>query len=117
MANPTYAELLEEARELGRLDGALAAALEVPVTGPPTAERCLGRTPAEFARLLWEGRPGDPPTGLEVNAPLWYATGFVAGLAVEPTRHCGAWTGHGPADPPRGQGRVVHRWADAAPAD
>ena len=109
MANPTYAELLEEAQELGRLDGALAAALEVPDTGIPTGERCLGRTPPEFARLLWEGRPGDPPTGLEVNAPLWYATGFAEGVAVPGVQLCGAWTGRGAVAPAPRQGRIVHR--------
>jgi len=109
VANPTYAALLEEAQELGRLDGALAAALEVPDTGIPTGERCLGRTPPEFARLLWEGRPGDPPTGLEVNAPLWYATGFAEGVAVPGVQLCGAWTGRGAVAPAPRQGRIVHR--------
>jgi hypothetical protein len=78
---PTYLQLLEEACELGRLDGRFAAAFELP-GGVIGAHRCLGRTPEEFARLLWDGRPGDPPTGLEVNGPLWYATGFVEGLAA-----------------------------------
>jgi hypothetical protein len=77
---PTYRQLLEEAHELGRADGRFAAAFEPAggvVEGSP---RCLGRTPAEFARLLWEDRPGSPPSGLEQNAPLWYATGFAEGL-------------------------------------
>ena len=77
---PTYRSLLEEARELGRLDGRFAAAFE-PRDGGSRSDRCLGRTPEEFARLLWEGRPGTPPTGVELNAPLWYATGFTEGLA------------------------------------
>ena len=72
-------ELLEEALELGRADGAFAAAFEPPGPVDPRSERCLGRTPAEFARLLWDG-PGDPPSGLELNAPLWYFTGFAEGL-------------------------------------
>jgi hypothetical protein len=76
----TYRDLLDEARELGRLDGRFAAAFESCDAGAGT-DRCLGRTPEEFARLLWEGRPGTPPTGLEVNAPLWYAAGFTEGLA------------------------------------
>ena len=78
---PTYLQLLEEAQELGRADGRFAAAFEPPggvIAGSP---RCLGRTPAEFARFLWENRPGSPPSGLEQNAPLWYATGFAEGLA------------------------------------
>ena len=86
MTAPTYAQLLEEALELGRADGAFAAALQIPRTTAPTGERCLGRTPADFARLLWDGRPGDPPTGLEVNAPLWYATGFAEGLTTVTAR-------------------------------
>ena len=81
----TYAELLEEAWELGRADGRFAAAFEPAGTGPVTGERCLGRTPAEFARLLWEG-PGNPPSGLEGTAPLWYASGFADGLAQERRR-------------------------------
>jgi hypothetical protein len=76
---PTYRQLLGEAQELGRLDGRFAAAFELP--GSPPGGRSLGRSPAEFARLLWEGRPGEPPTGLELNGPLWYATGFAEGLA------------------------------------
>jgi hypothetical protein len=82
----TYAQLLEEAWELGRADGRFAAAFETPGTAPLTGERSLGRTPAEFARLLWEHRPGDPPSGLEGNAPLWYATGFAEGLEQERRR-------------------------------
>jgi hypothetical protein len=77
---PTYRQLLEEAHELGRADGRFAAAFEPPggvVQGSP---RCLGRTPAEFARFLCEGRLGSPPSGLEQNAPLWYAAGFAEGL-------------------------------------
>jgi hypothetical protein len=77
---PTYPQLLAEAQELGRLDGAFAAAFERPDSIGPEPGRCLGRTPAEFARLLWEDQPGTPPTGLEVNAPLWYAAGFAEGL-------------------------------------
>ena len=77
----SYRDLLEEARELGRLDGRFAAAFESPPTGVPDGVRCLGRTPAEFAVLLWEGQPGAPPTGLELNAPAWYAAGFAEGLA------------------------------------
>ena len=83
---PTYVQLLHEAHELGRADGQFAAAFEPPgglVAGSP---RCLGRTPAEFARLLWEDRPGSPPSGLEQNAPLWYATGFAEGLRVAAQR-------------------------------
>ena len=78
----TYRLMLEEAQELGRLDGRWAAAFE-PLEAPiEPGGRCLGRTAAEFARLLWEDRPGNPPSGLELNAPSWYATGFAEGLAA-----------------------------------
>lgn len=82
---PTYRQLLEEARELGRLDGRVAAAFE-PQAAEVCADRCLGRTPEKFARLLWEGCPGKPPTGLELNAPLWYATGFAEGRSTAPAQ-------------------------------
>ena len=76
----TYRELLAEAQELGRLDGAFAAAFEPVDPSIPHSGRCLGRSPEEFARLLWEDLPGPPPSGLEVNAPLWYAAGFDEGI-------------------------------------
>ena len=86
---PTYLQLLEEAQELGRMDGRFAAAFEAPGRAVSDSSRSLGRTPAEFAALLWEGLPGSPPSGLELNAPLWYADGFAEGLvarAAELTR-------------------------------
>jgi hypothetical protein len=83
---PTYRDLLEMARELGRADGQFAAAFESGGTAGVPAPRCLGRTPAEFAGLLW-GRAGTPPAGLEVNAPLWYASGFAEGLAASRPGH------------------------------
>ena len=83
---PTYRELLEEALELGRADGAFAAAFESPSAATAPGERCLGRTPDEFARLLWEDQPGEPPVGLELNAPLWYAAGFAEGLPERPAQ-------------------------------
>jgi hypothetical protein len=81
-STPTYQQLLEEARELGRADGRFAAAFEQLAADGSRGDRRLGRTPAGFAQLLWEGRPGTPPSGLEVNAPLWYTTGFAEGLRV-----------------------------------
>jgi hypothetical protein len=78
----SYGQLLEEALELGRLDGRFAAAFEPLGTVVGDSPRCLGRTPGEFASLLWEDRPGSPPIGLELNAPAWYAVGFAEGLAV-----------------------------------
>ena len=81
----SYRHLLEEALELGRADGRFAAAFESTTPGP-RGGCCLGRTPEEFARLLWEGRPGTPPAGLEQNAPHWYAAGFDRGLAEGASR-------------------------------
>jgi hypothetical protein len=78
----TYRQLLEEAQELGRTDGRFAAEFEAPGNTTGGSACCLGRMPAEFALLLWEDRPGTPPSGLELNAPLWYATGFAEGLAA-----------------------------------
>lgn len=90
-AVPAYQELLREALELGRLDGLFAATFEPPAPDGDRPGRCLGRTPAEFALLLWEGRPGTPPAGLEQNAPLWYAAGYTESLdAVRRPRQGGA---------------------------
>jgi hypothetical protein len=75
----SYRQLLIEALEIGRADGRFAAAFEDTVS-TTAGDRCLGRTPAGFARLLWGDRPG-LPAGLEQNAPLWYATGYAEGLA------------------------------------
>jgi hypothetical protein len=81
---PSYPDLLEAAWSLGRADGLLAAAFEPDAAaGGPT---CQGRDPAEFARWLWDGQPGPPPSGLEVNAPLWYSRGFAEGLTAERRR-------------------------------
>jgi hypothetical protein len=82
---PCYRDLLEAAWSLGRADGLLAAAFE-PGAPDPGCPICQGRDPAEFARWLWGGQPGPPPSGLEVNAPLWYARGFATGLADERRR-------------------------------
>jgi hypothetical protein len=71
-----YQLLLAEAYELGRADGRFAGAFEAFDGAARTGERSAGRTPTEFAALLWGGRPGPAPPGLELNAPLWYATGF-----------------------------------------
>jgi uncharacterized protein len=79
---PTYRHLLEKAQEIGRADGRFAAAFEPPGSDADRGPRSFGRTPAQLARLLWEDRPGTPPAGLEVNAPLWYAAGFTEGLTV-----------------------------------
>ena len=86
---PTYPQLLDEALELGRLDGRYAAAFEAPGAARST-DRCLGRTPEQFARLLWEGHPGRPPAGLERNAPLWYASGFAEGFVAGRARTAAA---------------------------
>jgi hypothetical protein len=86
LREPPYWALLRTAHTLGRSDGHAAAGFEAhgPVDLPSTY--CRGRDPAAFARLLWGHRPGAPPGGLEVNAPLWYARGFAEGLAAERCR-------------------------------
>ena len=89
---PTYRQLLEIALELGRSDGRFAASFEAPGSTDGHSGRCLGRSPGEFARLLW-GRPDEPPTGLEVNAPLWYAAGFAEGLEEEAAEGCAGTRG------------------------
>jgi hypothetical protein len=95
MSASTYRQLLEQARELGRIDGRLAAALESSAGPARAGPRCLGRTPAEFAQLLWEGQPGTPPSGLELNAPHWYAAGFTEGLRsyAPPQPRAADWAG------------------------
>jgi hypothetical protein len=78
---PTYLQLLEEAQELGRADGRFAAAFEPPggvIAGSP---RCLGRTPAEFARFLWENRPGSPPERSRAERPALVRHRFRRGPA------------------------------------
>jgi hypothetical protein len=83
--SPGYRELLEVAWSLGRADGLLAARFEADEPDPHCPV-CQGRDPAAFARWLWGDQPGPPPSGLEVNAPLWYARGFATGLADERRR-------------------------------
>jgi hypothetical protein len=83
---PSYGDLLASARSLGRADGLFAARFEPagsPEAGCPV---CQGRDPDEFAAWLWGDQPGPPPSGLVVNAPLWYARGFAEGLADERRR-------------------------------
>jgi hypothetical protein len=78
-----YLSLLEAAHALGHADGGLAAWVEPSGSVGPQSATCRGREPEEFARLVWGDRPGAPPSGLRVNAPLWYAHGFAEGLAAE----------------------------------
>jgi hypothetical protein len=75
-----YHRLLALAYDLGRADGRFARAFEAPGSDR-SDDCCAGRTPQQFAALLWAGRPGAAPSGLGVNAPLWYAAGFREGLA------------------------------------
>ncbi len=81
-----YLPLLEMAYSLGRTDGGLAARIEPAGSVGPQSTCCQGREPAEFSRLLWGDRRGAPPSGLRLNAPLWYAHGFAEGLAAERRR-------------------------------
>jgi len=83
--SPAYPDLLEAAYSLGRADGVFAARIEVGEPDP-SSRVCQGRDPEQFARWLWGEQPGPPPSGLELNAPLWYARGFATGLADERRR-------------------------------
>jgi hypothetical protein len=78
---PSYPDLLHTAYALGRVDGLLAADLEPQNNTGPSTACCRGRDPADFARQLWDLPDGEPPTGLEVNAPHWYARGFEQALS------------------------------------
>ena len=72
-----YRQALLTAWEMGRADGTTAAAWDIePRKSPPAPGPARGRSPEAFARYLWADRPGRPPSGLELNGPLWYATGF-----------------------------------------
>ncbi len=86
MGELVYGEPLRSAWELGEADGRFAAAFESPEPDAGRSGVCHGRSPLEFARLLWHGRRGMPPVGLVVNAPLWYAAGFAEGLATGAAR-------------------------------
>ncbi len=81
---PSYRTLLDAAFALGRADGTFAARWEPSETSFGTTSR--GRSPEAFARYLWGDQPGAPPSGLELNAPLWYASGYAEGLAAERRR-------------------------------
>ena len=93
---PSYPDLLEAARAFGSADGWSAAGSGS--AAPPGTDRPWGggRDPEDLARLLWGHRPGDPPSGLELNAPLWYDSGFAEALAAARRR----------AEQTRGPGRV-----------
>lgn len=72
-----YCQALLSAWEMGRADGITAATWDLESEAVPLASGAArGRSPAAFARHLWGDRPGQPPAGLEVNGPLWYATGY-----------------------------------------
>ena len=77
----SYSELLQAAYDLGRVDGMVASDFEAPGTVDQLSSTCRGRTPGQFARLLWGNQPGEPPSGLEVNAPRWYLRGLAEALA------------------------------------
>jgi hypothetical protein len=82
--------------------------------GTADGEVARGRDPAAFAVLLWTGEPGAPPSGLEVNAIRWYATGFRDALnAIVPIQGEG-WrctSGSGSAKRPTGSGWPTPRTA------
>jgi hypothetical protein len=77
---PVYRQLLQTAYALGREDGAFAVDFEPALAADAVGDRSRGLCPAEFARRLWGERPGNPPSGLELCAPHWYADGFTEAL-------------------------------------
>jgi hypothetical protein len=81
---PAYSAVLEDAYRLGVADGRLAALVD-DAPPDPTAPTCRGRTPEEFAELLWADLPGEPPAGVEVNARTWYLAGLTDGMAATST--------------------------------
>ncbi len=82
-----HLHLLEVARSLGHVDGGLAARIDPAGSMGPQPTCCRGREPEEFARHLWADRPGAPPSGPVLNAPLWYAAGFAEALTAERAGH------------------------------
>jgi hypothetical protein len=78
---PSYLDLLRAAYAWGRVDGLLAADFEPLDSAGPSIPCCRGRDPADFARHLWNVPGQGAPAGLEVNAPHWYARGFVEALS------------------------------------
>lgn len=110
--SPTYQQLLQRAYQWGREDGEFATAFEAPGTADGAVAR--GRDPEAFAALLWTGQAGSPPSGLEVNAIRWYATGFRDALnAIVPVRGKG-WrctSGSGSAGRPTASGSRTPRTA------
>ena len=85
-AVPPYRDLLEAARLLGYSDGCWAVRGELPDPPGGAPPWCGGRSPEEFAQLLWGCRRGAPPSGLELNAPFWYADGYTQALVDERAR-------------------------------
>jgi hypothetical protein len=78
---PAYSAVLEDAYGLGYADGRLAALVDDAPPDPETPT-CRGRTDAELAAYLWADLPGDPPSGVEVNARHWYLAGLTEGMAA-----------------------------------
>jgi hypothetical protein len=72
----TYRQALQLAYDRGRTDGRLAVSLGLAEPPDPTGPVCRGRDAAAFARSLWRAGDGALPSGLEVNAPFWYAAGM-----------------------------------------
>jgi hypothetical protein len=111
-----YLRALETAHALGRADGLLAVQLELEDGPAAMSSRCHGLDPEDFAGRIWGAGAGTPPTGVLLNAPLWYAHGFREAVAIARARHgCGATT-----DAPSGEhGQTAghERAVVAAPAD
>ncbi|MGY1672443.1 hypothetical protein [Geodermatophilus sp. SYSU D00710] len=75
-----YLRALRRARDLGRADGLLEAAVGPAEEPVPSGACCHGRDADGLARLVWDGE-GSAPAGVRLNAPVWYADGFGGALA------------------------------------
>src|SRR4051812_49188390 len=71
-----YEGLLQVAYSRGWTDGCFAAPFEPADRTDLAAPASRGRSSADFALSLWGHQAGQPPAGLDLSAPLWYAQGF-----------------------------------------
>jgi hypothetical protein len=77
-----YGDLLAAAYSRGWADGCFAAPFEPTDRTDSAGLASQGLSSADFARSLWGHRAGEPPAGLDLNAPLWYARGFAEAITV-----------------------------------
>ena len=85
-ARRRYGDLLQAAYSRGWTDGCFAAPFEPADRADLADPVSRGRSPADFALSLWGHQEGQPPAGLALNAPLWYARGVAEALEVAARR-------------------------------